>query len=219
MSPSDLSKELLQAIGNDLEPVQPLPPVWRRMLNAFAVAVVIFVISVSVYGVRSDMGSLPYWLSWGCSAGQLAAAAFLIALAMREAIPGRGLPFHTALTAILSASVFQLAVGFMTWRFSPIAASQDNAVEVGMGCMSHEMLLALPTFIVTLWLVFRAFPLRAWMAGLLGGVGSAIASDAITHLQCPISDMRHVLIWHSGAVVLFAAFGAGIGYLWGRFKS
>jgi hypothetical protein len=85
--------------------------------------------------------------------------------------------------------------------------------------MMSDTMLALPTLLITIWLIVRAFPVRAWMAGLLGGAGAAIASDAITHLQCPVSDMRHVLVWHTGAVILISAAGALAGFAWGRWRN
>jgi hypothetical protein len=187
------------------------------MLNAFAVAFVVCVGAIVVFGLRADLGEIPMWLSWGCSVAQLAAAGLLIALALREAVPGMGLPTRTAVIALFATTFFQLAVGFLTWRFSPFGAAHFPVAN-GAVCMRHEALLALPTLAATLWLVFRAYPLRAWMAGLLGGVGSAIASDAVTHLQCPVSDIRHVLLWHSGAIVLVGLAGAAIGLAWGRFR-
>jgi hypothetical protein len=70
----------------------------------------------------------------------------------------------------------------------------------------------------TLLLVFNALPLRAAVAGMLGGVAAAIAADAVNHLLCPASDLHHVLVWHSGAVVLFMNLGLVIGWVWQRIR-
>ena len=50
----------------------------------------------------------------------------------------------------------------------------------------------------------------------LGGAGATVASDAVIHLLCPMSNLSHVLVWHSGAVILFMALGWAAGMIWER---
>jgi len=216
MSAPTVPEELLKAVTDDLQPVTPLAPVWRRTLWALAVSALVFATAVFGFGLRSDIQSIPTWLGWGCSAIEFLAAALLLGLALRESIPGRSVPLGSAFAALSASIIYQLAVGYITWRFSP---GEFQAFGQGMSCMMSDTMLALPTFLITFWLIVRAFPTRAWMAGLLGGAGAAIASDAITHLQCPVSDMRHVLAWHTGAVILMSATGALAGYAWGRWRT
>lgn len=218
MSAPPVPEELLKAVTDDLRPVTPLAPVWRRTLWASAISVLVFATAVFGLGMRSDLPDIPTWLGWGCSIIELLAAALLLGLALRESIPGRSLPLGSVMTILATSIVFQLTVGFVTWRFSSGVPWEDHPLAHGMGCMVSDTALALPTLLITLWLIGRAYPTRAWMAGMLGGAGAAIASDAITHLRCPVSDMRHVLIWHTGAVIVISAVGALIGLLWGRRK-
>jgi len=83
-----------------------------------------------------------------------------------------------------------------------------------LGCSAHDAALALPALAVTLWLVFRALPLRPSMAGLLGGTGAAVTADAINHILCPMSDLRHVLVWHTGMIFGLMAVGWAAGKIW-----
>jgi hypothetical protein len=85
-----------------------------------------------------------------------------------------------------------------------------------MTCATHDVALALPALLVTLWLVFRALPLRPSVAGLLGGTGAAVAADAITHILCPMSDLRHVLVWHTGVIFGLMLLGWVVGKVWER---
>ena len=147
---------------------------------------------------------------------QLALGVLLIAMALREAVPGAAIPNGAIRACAVIAVSVQILVGVATSIFSPAAHMPGSGIAAGIGCLSHESLVALPTFAATLWLVFRALPLRAPVAGLLGGAGAAVASDAILHLLCPMSDLRHVLVWHTGAVVLFMAFGWIFGVVWVR---
>jgi hypothetical protein len=43
-----------------------------------------------------------------------------------------------------------------------------------------------------------------------------LTGDAVTHLLCPISDLTHVLVWHTGAVLGFAVLGWLAGTIWER---
>jgi len=219
MSVPPIPEELMKAVTDDLQPVTPLAPVWRRTLWALVVSALVFAAAVLGLGLRSDIQSIPTWLGWGSSIIEFLAAALLLGLALRESIPGRRLPLASALTALAACIIYQLTVGYVTWRFSTGIPWEDNPLAHGMSCMISDTSLALPTLLITIWLIVRAFPTRAWMAGMLGGAGAAIASDAITHLRCPVSDMRHVLLWHTGAVLLISAAGALIGHIWGRWRS
>jgi hypothetical protein len=67
---------------------------------------------------------------------------------------------------------------------------------------------------VALWLVFRALPLRPSVAGLLGGTGAAVTADAVIHILCPMSDLRHVLVWHTGVIIGLMVIGWAAGKLW-----
>ena len=218
MSAPPVPEELFKAVTDDLNPVTPLAPVWRRTTWVSLILVIVFAAATLGLGLRLDLPHIPSWLGWGCSVIEILAAALLLGLALRESIPGRSIPLGSALTILATSIVFQLTVGFVTWRFSSGVPWEEHPLAHGMSCMISDTTLALPTLLITLWLIVRAYPTRAWMAGMLGSAGSAIGSDAITHLRCPVSDMRHVLIWHTGAVIVISAAGALIGFLWGRRK-
>jgi hypothetical protein len=183
---------------------------------AIAIMAVILSFTLAKASLRPDIDQLPMWLSWGCSGLQLVLGAILIGMALREAVPGAGIPSGTIRTAAATALVVQILVGIATSIFSPAVPMPGSGMAAGVGCLKHETLMALPTFVITLWLVFRALPLRAPIAGLLGGAGSTVASDAVLHLLCPMSNLRHVLVWHTGAVIIFMALGWVIGVAWGR---
>ena len=92
--PGPLPDSLRQAIGNDLQPVRPLPPAWVRTLFAVAVTAVCLGIVAVIFklSLRSDMDQIPMWLSWGCTVIQLAIGVVLVGMALREAVPGNGVP-------------------------------------------------------------------------------------------------------------------------------
>ena len=93
-----------------------------------------------------------------------------------------------------------------------------HGMKAGVTCATHDTGLALPALVVTMWLVFRALPLRPSVAGLLGGTGAAVTADAITHVLCPMSGLRHVLVWHTGVIFGLMLIGWAAGVLWERAK-
>jgi hypothetical protein len=218
MTTNLLPDALREAIGQDLRSVRPLSPAWQRTLVVATIATGVAAIAIGTVAVRFDLGQIPLWLSWGCSALELLVGIFIVGLALREAVPGSATPAGALGTAVVTALVLQIVVGLATWMHSPGMAAANPWLSHGVGCMTHDAVRVLPIFVVTAWLVFRALPLRAPVAGLLGGAGAAIAGDAITHLLCPMSDMRHVLVWHTGAILGFMALGWAVGVVWQRVR-
>jgi len=214
-----MPEPLRRILAEDLAPVRPLAPVWQRTLAAAAVASVLFAGAVSVMTLRPDMPQLPAWLSWGCSIVQLLLGILLLGLALRESVPGAAVPTGAVRLAVGSALLIQIVVGIATWKLG-VGAVPYEAAPVGaqMSCMRDDLLMALPVLVVTLWMVFRALPLRAPVAGLLGGTGAALVADAITHLHCGMSDPRHVLAWHTGGMVAVMAAGWVFGAAWQRLR-
>ena len=212
---------LREAISNDLHPVRPLPPAWMRTLFAVAVAAISLGAAVVVFKLtlRPDMDQIPMWLSWGCTFIQLTIGVVLIGMALREAVPGNGVPTGVVALAVSTGVLMQILVGIATWMHStgmPWVSGQG--LKTGISCASHDTALALPALVVTLWLVFRALPLRPSVAGLLGGTGAAVTADAVIHILCPMSDLRHVLVWHTGAIFGLMIVGWVVGRLWDRVR-
>jgi len=219
MNSPSMPGSLRRAVDQDLQPVRPLQPVWIRLLAAISVTA--FGLAAIVAGfklsLRPDMGQIPMWLSWGCTAVQLIVGVVLIGMALREAIPGNGVPANAVRTAVGIGLVMQILVGIATWMHSPgVPYVPGQGIVIGVGCAGHDLILGLPALAVTLWLVFRALPLRPSIAGLLGGTGAGVTADAVNHIVCPMSDLRHVLVWHTGVIFGLMLIGWLTGKLWER---
>ena len=213
-----LPDALREAVGDGLQPVRPLSPAWQRTLGVATIATAVAAIAIGTVALRFDLGQIPLWLSWGCSALELLMGVFIVGLALREAVPGSATPTGAVWTALVTGLVLHIVVGLATRMHTPGMQAGSDSLAPGIGCMTHDAVRVLPIFVVTAWLLFRALPLRAPIAGLLGGAGLAMAGDAITHLLCPMSDMRHVLVWHTGAILGFMALGWAVGAVWQRIR-
>jgi len=219
MSTDLLPEALRRSIADDLGPVRPLPPAWMRTLQAAAVAAIGLALVIFVFKLspRPDMEQLPMWLSWGCTVLQLGVGVLLLGMALREAVPGQGVPIGAVALGVGTAVLIQILVGIATWMHSTgMPLEKGHGLSAGITCTTHDVAMALPALLVTLWLVFRALPLRPSIAGLLGGAGAAVTADAITHILCPMSDLRHVLVWHTGALIGLMLVGWIAGKLWER---
>lgn len=215
----DLPETLRSAVAEDFEPVRPLPPAWMRTLQVVAIAAValgVMIVSFKL-SLRPDMDQLPLWLSWGCTGLQLIVGVVLIGMALREAVPGSGVPRGAAVLAVSTGLLMQVLVGIATWMHSPGMPLLDGqGLKTGMTCATHDVGLAFPALIITFWLVFRALPMRPSIAGILGGTGAAVTADALIHILCPMSDLRHVLVWHTGVIIGLMLTGWLVGRLWER---
>lgn len=219
MSTRPVPPSLRLAVAADLQPVRALPPAWLRTLGAVAATVLGFgaVLAAFKLSLRPDFEQVPIWLSWGCTGLQLIVGVVLIGLALREAVPGRAVPKGAAAIAIGTGVLMQVLVGIVTWMHSPgMPYVVGRGSTAGIGCATHDLALGLPALAATLWLVFRALPLRPSVAGLLGGAGAAVTADAVNHIICPMSDLRHVLVWHTGALLGLMLLGWAAGKLWER---
>ncbi len=200
MTSGTLPPEIRRHIGHDLEPVRPLPPPWVRALVVLAWAVAGLLVILAVGGVRADAGELGMLVAWGAAMVEILAGFALIALALREAVPGAALPRRTLIGALLAAALVAGAVALLTWMRAAPAASACR-FDAGMSCLAMEFALGVPALAMTVLLAVRALPVRPRWAGVLGGVGSGLLADGLQHLLCPVSDLAHVLVWHVGAIV------------------
>jgi hypothetical protein len=190
-----------------------------RTLYAVAIAAAGLAIVVAAFklSLRPDMDQLPMWLSWGCTILQLIVGVILVGMALREAVPGSGVPAGAVSLAVGTGVAMQILVGIATWMHAPgIPYPVGQGFAIGIGCARHDLALGLPALAATLWLVFRALPLRPSVSGLLGGTGAAVTADAINHIICPMSDLRHVLVWHTGVIFGLMLVGWAVGKLWER---
>jgi len=197
---ASLPPELRRLVEQDLSPVRPLPPPWVRALVVLAWAVAVLLAVLVVGGVRADAGELGVLGAWGGAVLEILAGFALIALALREAVPGAALPRASLAGALLAAALVAAATAVFTWvRAAPVASGCP--LTAGMSCFAMEFTMGVPALAVTVLLAVRALPVRPRWAGVLGGVGSGLLADGLQHLICPVSDLSHVLVWHVGAIV------------------
>ena len=204
MTPDDLRDR----IKHDLRPTRPLWSPLVRTLVLIPIAAAIVLAVPGLHFFRSDMAAIGFLKAWGFSFGQALAGLVIIAAALRESIPGRGLS-RGAIAGIIAAG---LAIPFVllavTASAFDVGPAPGHALEDGIGCFRVSAISAIPALIAAAWLASRALPLRPALAGALYGLGCGVIADAGLRLYCEYTVPEHVLFGHGGAILGAMALGA-----------
>ncbi len=216
--PLKMPDGLRRAIAADLRPVRPLAPPLRRAVVVAAWVPPAIAIVVELLGLRRDLPSLGWPMTVTQLAIEVALGLALVALALAESIPGRGPTHGQTLTALLAAAAAFVIQAAVTRGASPGVEVPHPLTSHGLPCFALEAVVGVPALALVALLVVRAAPLRAAWAGALGGAGAALLADGVYRLHCPITDLRHVLVWHGAAVVLLTLLGLAAGLAWERLQ-
>jgi hypothetical protein len=204
------------AIKADLRPVAPLPSPARRTVRLAPLAALTLIAASAVFPFRDDGQRLGWVMTWGTSVAQAGFALALIALALREAVPGRTTGGSALLTAAISVLAFSVALTLRTFAISPTGILPEHVAWVGQVCLFGVVASALPLLGVSSLLAARAFMVRPWSSGALYGLGAGLAADAGWRLFCEFSEPAHVFPTHTGAVVIVTLLGAVIAAIVGK---
>ncbi len=218
MTGHPLPEALRKAVEADSRPVRALPALWRRILAIVIAAVALLAAVVVTHTLRPDLETLSIWLGWGATIVEIIVGISLIGLALRESVPGQAIPRPAVAIAVATGLVVNFLVAIATWVGTK-GSGMTGMPGCGVICMRTGIWIAIPAVLVTLILVLRALPLRPCVVGLLGGAGAGLMADGINHLLCPLSDLRHVLVWHTGAILCLMAAGWLAGKTWEILRS
>lgn len=210
-----LPEELRDAVARDLHPVRPLPPCWRRLLYALPVVILALGIPLVIYTLR-DMGTFGMLLGWLPVAVQILLAMALLVFALREGIPGSRISAGTIFAVCLGAYALQILVNLGIYLSGPMSGA-GTSFSAWMHCFQVESLIGVPVLIVIAWLVGRSLPERPLLAGFLAGTGAGFAGDASWRLVCTASAPLHVLLGHTGGILVLGLTGFLLGYLWSAY--
>lgn len=209
--PASLPPDLRRLVRSDLRPVRPLAAPARRALVLLVWAPVAVALLAATGPSRPDAAALGWLFSWGVVLAELVAGAGLVTLALGEAVPGRGAGRRTGLIALGGAVALFGSLAVLVRGASAGVPVPNPLVTHGPACLSLAGLIGLTALAVVAVLILRSTPLRASFAGLLAGAGTGLMATGVYHLDCPVTHLAHVLVWHGGAVALLALVGLGFG--------
>jgi hypothetical protein len=160
---------------------------------------------LAVYGIRTDLGSLPS----PYVAAQIALPAALATVSLAIALsPGqRGLGLKIGLVGALSilgpASFCALSLGAPVPRAPEPPAVSDTLLcfDITVACVAVPLLFAAIT-------LRGAFASGARWRSALVGAGIGLFAGATMNLHCPNVAPTHILLGHGLAIIVAASLGA-----------
>jgi Negative regulator of sigma F len=208
MSDIGAPKELLDAVARDLRPVRPLPPPVKRALALAPVSLALLLGAPLLWGFRANLEVLGPSLAWCPSLALVVAGFAVVALALREAVPGRDLSRGVLAATVGGAAVLVLAITALTNELVPTAVPPGAEWQYVWECLVMAGGPGLLGVAVAAWLASRALPTRPVVAGSLYGLGVGLLADAGARLFCWVSTPAHVLLAHGGAIVILTLVGS-----------
>jgi hypothetical protein len=207
-------------IRTDMRPVRRLPSPGRRVLWLTPLALFTLVAASRIFSLRADADVLGWGLTWGTSILQTLVALALIALALRDSVPGRSVGSRVVTLAIGAVGGLSAVVTLRTWSVSPTTIEALSPVVVGEICFTGTLAAALPLLVASALLAHRAFAVHPWSSGALYGLGAGLGADAGWRLFCHFSDPAHVFPTHTGAVLVVVVLGMLVARAsaWARFR-
>jgi hypothetical protein len=194
-------RDLRESIARDLRPVKPLrAPSTRALLLVPLAAAIVFAVP-ALHFFRSDMSALGLVRAWGFSYAQAVAGIVIVALALRESIPGRSLSRAVLLWTIAAGLALPGLMLVLTSSTFDLGPAPGRALVEGIGCFRASAEGAVPALLLAALLVARAFPLRPGIAGALYGLGCGLIADAGLRLFCEYTAPPHVAFAHGGAIL------------------
>jgi hypothetical protein len=207
MTTDRVPARLEAAVKADLHPVRPLPSPVRRALWLAPVAALTLVAAPAAFSARADAPMLGWVLTWGASLVQMLFAVSLIALALRDAVPGRTLGGSAVVLVSGSVLGFSIVATLRTWDLSPTTVQPGIVAWVSSVCFTGTLVTAFPLLASAAALTAKAFAVRPWSSGALYGLGAGLGADAGWRLFCHYSEPWHVLSTHTGGVLATMAIG------------
>ncbi len=205
--------ELIRRLVSDAQSVKRSTRPLVSFARWSAFGIVYLAAGVVMIGAREDLAS--QWHEPGFVTHTLlvfgvtvlaATAAFTVSF------PDRQQRFLLGSAAIALAAWLGWLVG--AW----VTASEPHA-GYGWKCLRNILVLAAPLGALIYYMISRAAPLRAGMAGWLAALSAAAAADLATRFICRNDHAVHAMIWHFAPVAMLACAGVVLGRIVFRWEA
>ena len=201
-----LLAQVAKSIESDMKPVRPLPPTWMLAGGLFLVCAAIAIAGAARAGFYDieKLSALERALIFPALGVFIWLAAMtwvneMIPGSRRRAAPGTLLGLGTAGLLAVFAGVFR---DYHTEHF----------VSAGILCLVVGLLHAIPTGLLSWFILRRGFAVDTVGAGLAAGTLAGLAGVTMLEFHCANLEALHVMVWHTAVVVISGAVGAGIGW-------
>jgi len=203
--------DLIAALAEGVEPVDPRAPRRRLLLAALAGATLALPLMIGLLGFNpllAQAAQTPmFWIKLAFVA---IAAVAAFALLRRLATPGARLRRSAIALALPYVVLWLLAAAVLA------AAAASDRLPLVLGstwsaCPLNIALLSAPAFALTLWAMRTLAPTRLPLAGAVAGVLAGSLGATVYTLHCPEMAAPFIGVWYVLGMLLPAVAGALLG--------
>jgi hypothetical protein len=207
-------RKLVERFARELKPVRPLWPVSARLALWLGLEALFLVLVVE----KSTNDFIPKFAHpiYLLEVAFFAAAGIVCAvLALRAAIPGRGVR-----KSEIAVPAGLVAAGILLLMTQPVQTGLplNEFIGLGLRCACNTGIIALVPWFALWWAVRRGAPMNGVAEGALVGSGALLVSFALMRVGCPIDDELHLLTWHLVPALLLIGLSTIAGAMWLRFR-
>lgn len=204
------TKELIDSIVRDLEPVTPLPLPVARLWSWLGASVAVVAAAVFVLGRRSDFGSAVFSQPFQAHALFLILAAVSSAgAALVLAIPGEPLRRWRRAAPGLALGAW---VTWLAGELTPLAATGGAFwPAAGWGCVAKAFAIGVTPGLMMAVMVGRAAPGDVRGTVTFAALAAAAVGALGVELTCPLDGAMHLLLWHAGPVMVVVLLAGALG--------
>jgi hypothetical protein len=198
------TERLIRTLAENVEPVRPLAPPWRRTMFWAAAGVVYLIVLATVMSVRDDLVARmqePRFLIEQAAALVTGLTAAVAAFA--TIVPGDRR--QVVWVPLASAAVWVAIVSAGALRELRVAEPGDVLFQADWRCVWAILAAAAVPATTMAMMLRRGVPLTPRVTAALGGLAAAGLGNLGVCLFDPHSSNLVVLIWHCGTVLVMAA--------------
>jgi hypothetical protein len=201
-------EKIRNQIRQDLEPVKPLGPPWRRASILFGVWFVLVALVLILFGLRPDTDALGGpWLFWILPLVQLFSAYAVIVLGIRLTVPGSAVASSFMAGFVALGVAVHLAVSWTMFHLSPIEVEPGKDFHASSVCLAITLCLSILPLVSALAISRRGMPSHPGSVGLVCGFACGLSAEAVWRLHCPYNSWTHILSSHTTAVLAAVLLG------------
>jgi hypothetical protein len=209
----DIDPALLGRIANllgaALQPVRPMPSAGVLVAALVVACVAVAAAGAAILGMHGiqAMNAVKIALIFPALLTLICLAAVVC---VGEMVPGSR---HRVAPWLLLASGCIALTAVFAALFTDYR--HENFVAQGVACLKAGLLHAIPTAVISWWVLHRGFAVNSLAAGIAVGTLSGLAGVGMLELHCANFEAPHVMVWHTAVLALSGAAG-GVIVLAGR---
>lgn len=195
---------LIDELTNDLRPVEPLQPEWRRLMNWLAMSLPAAALVVLMMGLRPDVAEkLAERMFIAQELAMIAVAVVGAWVAFLAVVPGS--PRSALWAPVIPLAAWIATMGAQYWSDLSVSGFAGMAFAVDLKCVPGIAMSGLVPIIAMIVMLRKGARFKRGVAVFWGTLASAALANAGLRLFHTIDAALMVIVWQFGTVLLFTA--------------